>query len=197
MLRLLALSLTTAVLLASTPALADWKAVEQVENYSITGRTGLELYKSIGERGPQIGNTRAVAHTTFKLTWTRKYEPRGNSCVLAVARPKLIITYTLPQPKGELPAPVRRNWETFISGIAAHERVHGDYIKDMVREIEALSVGFTVEGDPGCKKIRAELTEHLAALSQAQRQKSRDFDKVEMGSGGNIQRLILALVNGG
>lgn len=197
MLRLLALSLTTAVLLASTPALADWKAVEQVENYSITGRTGLELYKSIGERGPQIGNTRAVAHTTFKLTWTRKYEPRGNSCVLAVARPKLIITYTLPKPKGELPAPVRRNWETFISGIAAHERVHGDYIKDMVREIEALSVGFTVEGDPGCKKIRAELTEHLAALSQAQRQKSRDFDKVEMGSGGNIQRLILALVNGG
>ena len=156
MLRLLALSLTTAVLLASTPALADWKAVEQVENYSITGRTGLELYKSIGERGPQIGNTRAVAHTTFKLTWTRKYEPRGNSCVLAVARPKLIITYTLPKPKGELPAPVRRNWETFISGIAAHERVHGDYIKDMVREIEALSVGFTVEGDPGCKKIRAE-----------------------------------------
>lgn len=197
MLRLLALSLTTAVLLASTPALADWKAVEQVKNYSITGRTGLELYKSIGERGPQIGNTRAVAHTTFKLTWTRKYEPRGNSCVLAVARPKLIITYTLPKPKGELPAPVRRNWETFISGIAAHERVHGDYIKDMVREIEALSVGFTVEGDPGCKKIRAELTEHLAALSQAQRQKSRDFDKVEMGSGGNIQRLILALVNGG
>lgn len=197
MLRLLALSLTTAVLLASTPALADWKAVEQVENYSITGRTGLELYKSIGERGPQIGNTRAVAHTTFKLTWTRKYEPRGNSCVLAVARPKLIITYTLPKPKGELPAPVRRNWETFISGIAAHERVHGDYIKDMVREIEALSVGFTVEGDPGCKKIRAELTEHLAAFSQAQRQKSRDFDKVEMGSGGNIQRLILALVNGG
>jgi len=197
MLRLLALSLMTAALLAATPAVADWKAVEQVENYSITGRTGLELYKSIGERGPLIGNTRAVAHTTFKLTWTRKYEPRGNACVLAVAKPKLIITYTLPKPKGELPAALRRSWETFLNGIAAHERVHGDYIKDMVREIEALSVGFTVEGDPGCKRIRAELTEHLAAISQAQRQKSRDFDKVEMGSGGNIQRLILALVNGG
>jgi predicted secreted Zn-dependent protease len=197
MLRPIAISITAAAILTAAPARAEWKAVEQVETYAISGRSGSELYASIGERGPKLGITRAIAHTTFKLTWTRKYEPRGNACVLAAAKPKLIITYTLPKPSGELPAPVSRNWQTFVEGVAAHERVHGDHIKAMVREIEAQSVGLTVEGDPGCKKIRTELTGRLAALSQAQRQKSRDFDRVEMGKGGNIHGLILALVNGG
>lgn len=189
----------TAILLALAvlPARAEWRPVEQVETYAISGRSGRELYASIGQRGPKLGVTRAIAHTTFKLTWSRKYEPRGNACVLAQAKPKLIITYTLPKPSGELPAAVRRSWETFINGVAAHERVHGDDIEAMVREIEAQSVGLTVEGDPGCKKIRTELTGRLAALSQAQRQKSRDFDRVEMSQGGNIHRLILALLNGG
>lgn len=197
MLRPIAILTTAAALMGATPAAADWQAVEQVATYSISGRSGPELYASIGERGPKLGITRAIAHTTFKLTWSRKYEPRGNACVLAAARPKLIITYTLPKPSDELPAAVRRNWETFFAGVAAHERVHGDFIKTMVREIEAQSVGFTVEGDPGCKKIYAELTGRLAALSQVQRQKSRDFDRVEMSKGGNIHSLILALVNGG
>jgi predicted secreted Zn-dependent protease len=193
----LAIVMSGLLTLAATPARADWQAVEQVETYAISGRSGPELYASIGQRGPKLGITRAIAHTTFKLTWSRKYEPRGNACVLAAARPKLIITYTLPRPSGELPAAVRRNWDIFVAGVADHERVHGDFIKAMVREIEAQSVGFTVEGDPGCKKIYAELTGRLAALSQAQRQKSRDFDRVEMSQGGNIHGLILALVNGG
>lgn len=195
-LRLVAM-LSVLLVLAAAPARAGWQAVEQVETYAISGRSGPELYASIGERGPKLGIARAIAHTTFKLTWSRRYEPRGNACVLAEARPKLIIIYTLPKPSGELPAAIRRNWETFIAGVAAHERVHGDFIKEMVREIEAQSVGLTVDGDSGCKKIRTELTGRLAALSQAQRQRSRDFDRVEMGKGGNIHGLILALLNGG
>lgn len=165
--------------------------------YSISGKTGAELYESIGERGPKAGVTgRVIAHTTFKLTWTRKYETQGNACVITTNRPKLIITYTLPKPAGVLPAAVKSRWETFVSGVAAHERVHGNTIKDMVREIEAMSIGLTVADDPDCKKIRVELTRRLGQISAKQRQRGRDFDKVEMGDGGNIQQLILKLVNG-
>ena len=78
----------------------------------------------------------------------------------------------------------------------AHERVHGDIITDMVEEIERVSVGLSVAADPECRKIRTELTARLAELSRAQRQKSRDFDAVEMVDGGNMHRLILGLVNG-
>ncbi|MBZ9696169.1 DUF922 domain-containing protein [Mesorhizobium sp. CO1-1-7] len=192
------LYLPTAALVAlPLAAHAEWKPVEKVETYAISGQSGLELYRSIGENGPNVGITRAIAHTNFKLTWTRDYQPRAGACVLVSAKPKLIITYTLPSPSSPLPSAIQKNWEVFLAGVSAHEKVHGATIVDMARKIEAATVGLTVPDDPKCSKIRVEMTKRLSALSQAQRQASRDFDRIELGQGGNLQKLILALVNGG
>ncbi len=185
-------------LLIGAPALAsDWKPVEKNAYYAVSGTTGPELYASIGERGPEIGNgMRTIAYTDFKLTWTRDYQRRGTACVLASARPKLIITYALPKPSQKLIGATRALWESFSAGVAAHEKVHGQMIIDMVREIERQTVGLTVENDPGCKKIRTEMTGILGPISQARQQKNRDFDRAELNAGGNVHQLILALVNG-
>ncbi|MDX3924293.1 MAG: DUF922 domain-containing protein [Shinella sp.] len=188
---------TLCLALSAADAQAEWQATEKVETYAVSGKSGAELYASIGERGPKAGGIgRAIAHTSFKLTWTRKYEARGDSCVLAIARPKLTITYTLPKATQKLPEITRQNWETFIDGVHKHELVHGEMIKDMVKAIEAVSVGMTVPADPQCRKIRTELTARLGELSRAQRQRSRDFDRLELSNGGNIHQLILSLVNG-
>ena len=183
--------------LSPAVARADWKAVEKVQTYAISGKSGPELYASIGERGPKAGIARAIAQTNFKLTWSRDYQPRGDACVLVSARPKLIITYVLPKPAERLPANIQKNWAVFASGVRDHEKVHGEMIVEMVRQIEAFSVGLSVAGDPGCRKIRTELTKRLSELSLAQRQKSRDFDRTELSEGGNVHQLILNLVNGG
>lgn len=195
----IALSLILAGLAAMSPAAAaEWQPVEKVQTYSVPGASGAELYASIGARGPKLSiGTRAIAQTSFALTWSRKYETRGDACVLATAKPKLIITYVLPKPASALPASVKANWDSFISGVHAHERVHGDYIVEMVKQIEAATVGLTVPADPNCRKIREEMTKRLGALSQEQRQRSRDFDRVELSPGGNVHTLILQLVNGG
>lgn len=178
-------------------ARAEWKAVEKVETYAVSGASGAELYASIGENGPMIGGgRRAIAHTTFKLTWRRDYQKRGQACVLATAQPKLIITYTLPQPSGPLSGMVRASWADFIAGLEKHERIHGLFISEMVRDIEAASIGLSADEDPDCRKVRAELQRRLGELSGRQRQRGRDFDREEMSSGGNVHRLILDLVGG-
>jgi predicted secreted Zn-dependent protease len=41
------------------------------------------------------------------------------------------------------------------------------------------------------------MTKRLGALSNAQRQQSRDFDRAELSDGGQVHQLILDLVNGG
>jgi predicted secreted Zn-dependent protease len=174
------------------PALAEVR--ERIEPYAISGRTGMELYLSIGEHGPKAGGGRAIAHTNFKLTWRRNYQRQGNGCTLVAARPKLIITYTLPKPSAPLPAETQRRWDIFVEGIRKHEEVHGAAIKDMVERIEQTTVGFSVPDDPDCRKIRKAIQKPLSEASQAQRQQSRDFDRVEMGKGGNIQQLILGLI---
>jgi predicted secreted Zn-dependent protease len=178
-------------------ARADWQAVEKVETYAVSGRTGIELYESIGERGPKAGIGRAIAYTTFDLKWSRKYVPEGSTCRLASARPHLTIITRLPKPADKLTAPTQMRWDKFIAGITAHERVHGEIIVDMVKAIKATSVGLTVADDADCKKIRKELTNRLRGLSDEQREKSRDFDRAEMRDGGNVHQLVLGLVNGG
>lgn len=193
-------SLFLTFLLASLPLAtrAEWQAVEKVETYPVTGKSGLELYASIGERGPLLGGkVRSIAHTSFKLTWQRDYQTRGTACVLASAKPKLIITTVLPRPANGLPDPLRRNWETFVEGVHAHEKVHGEFIKDMVKEIEKATIGLAVDDDPKCQKIRQKMQPILGAISDAQRKKSRDFDSVELTSGGAVHQLVLRLVNGG
>ncbi|TPI55815.1 DUF922 domain-containing protein [Mesorhizobium sp. B3-1-7] len=196
-------ALLLAALLSSTPALADWKPIEKIETYAVSGQSAEQLYLSIGEKGPVIGKDsagnarRVIAHTFFKLTWQRDYQPQGNACVLKTARPKLIITYTLPKPAGKLGSALQGRWDAFAAGLIAHEKVHGAGIVDMVDKIVAFSTGLTAQNDPGCKKVRAELTAYLDQLSKAQRQDSRDFDKVEFGQDGNMLKLIAAFLFGG
>ncbi|TPI12762.1 DUF922 domain-containing protein [Mesorhizobium sp. B4-1-3] len=191
-------ALLLAALLLPTPALADWKPIEKIETYAVSGQTAEQLYLSIGEKGPLVGPAgnarRAIAHTFFKLTWQRDYQPQGNACVLKTARPKLIITYTLPKPAGKLPPALQARWDTFAAGLIAHEKVHGAGIVDMVDKIVAFSTGLTAENDPGCNKVRAELTAYLDQLSKAQRQGSRDFDTKEFGQDGNMLKLIAAFL---
>ncbi len=190
--------LVAAVLLAAQAAHAAWKPVEKIASYRVDGQTGIDLYQSIGHRGPTVGNgIRAIAHTNFKLTWKRDYQARGTACVLVSAVPKLVITYTLPQPAKPLPEPLESRWKVFREGIAAHERVHGQQIIAMVQRIEAETVGFTMPDDPACKKIYPAMEKRLGALSKAQQAESNAFDRTEMAPGGTIEKLVLALVNGG
>ncbi|MEQ8480367.1 MAG: DUF922 domain-containing protein [Hoeflea sp.] len=186
-----------ALITGSLPAQA-WTAVEQVKTYPVAGQSGAELYQSIGENGPVIsGNRRTIAHTTFKLTWRRDYrEGADGGCVIASNIPKLIITYTLPKPRGPVPPSVASSWKRFYEGLAAHERVHGQHIIEMVEAIEDVSVGLSAPDDPGCHKARAKLQTHLKRLSDEQRARGRAFDRVEMGDGGNVHQLVIGLLTG-
>ncbi len=177
-------------------ASAEWQAVEKVQTYSITGKTGAELYQSIGERAPSLGSGRTIAHTSFKLTWTRQYVPQDGACTLVSAVPKLVINYTLPKPSAKLSTVVRESWEVFVAGVRKHELVHGGSIRQMVKEIEQTSIGLSASDDPDCKKIRIELTKRLSEISLRQRQRDAEFDRAELSKGGNIQQLILTLANG-
>lgn len=186
--------LAAAMIAMPVCASAGWEAAERIETYAVQGATGLELYRSIGRNGPKLGPTRAIAYTTFDLKWSRDYRESGGGCRLASVKPWLTIIYKLPKAPANLPAETAARWQRFFAGIQAHERVHGDIIIEMVKKIEAFSTGLSVDNDPGCKKVRATLQKRLGELSDEQRQKSRDFDRADLGPGGNVHRLVLELV---
>ena len=179
-----------------SPALA-WEAIERTSNYSISGATGPALYASIGERGPMLGGgRRTIATTNWELKWSRKYAPHGDACTLVSATPFLTITTTLPKPGEKLSGPAAARWKTFIDGVAAHEKVHALAIRAMADRITSDTFGLTVDKDPQCRAIRGAVLTLVKAANEKYRADSRAFDKIEMAKGGNVQRLILELVNG-
>lgn len=186
------LSLTLA---AGTAEAQSWEAIERVEHYKITGTEPIELYRSIGERGPKISLGRTIAHTSFKLTWQRDYQQQGQTCVLATAKPKLIITYTLPKPAQTLPPAVAAKWKAFSDGIVEHEKLHGEFMKDLTQQIQNVSIGLRDENDPGCKKVRAALQAQLKPISDAHVARHGEYDQVEMSPGGAVHQLILSFLN--
>lgn len=184
-------TLTTSVVCAQ-----NWTPVENVQTYSISGKSGIELYRSIGEKGPKAGPGRAIAITDFDLKWSRDYKPRDGGCELAAARPHLTIVYRLPRPSNKLPAAVQPLWDTFIKGVEAHEHVHGEMIIETVKKIEAATVGTFVANDPACREVRREVERRTVPPVEEQRRESREFDRKELSDGGNVHSLVLGLVNG-
>lgn len=194
--RALALAAGLAFLALPAPA-AEWQATEVTKTYAVSGSSGPELYASIGQNGPTIGPTRTIAVTNYDLRWRRSYVPEGTSCRLAAAIPFLTITYTLPKPSAKLPAATAALWQAFADGIAAHEKVHGRYVREMTQAILDTTVGMVVENDPGCRLIKERVKAPILEAGLAYKAKNSAFEKSEMAKGGNVHRLILALVNGG
>lgn len=186
-----------ALLFFSLPAQADVRPKEVVKTYAISGTTGAALYESIGRHGPRIrsGSSSAVAITEFDLKWGRDYERDGNDCVLAVVRPFLTITYTLPKPSQKLPPDVAARWKVFIDGIRTHENVHGKYVLEMAQTIHDTTLGFRQANDPNCRKIRQTIQVPIKAAFDRYKERNRAFEQVEMRRGGNVHQLILQLVN--
>lgn len=175
---------------------ADWKATENYEYYSVSGTTGPALYQSIGSNGPIIsGNRRTIAVTNWDLKWRRDYQPNGNACELVSALPFVTITYSLPKPSQKLTGAIAQKWERFADAITAHEKVHGDYVKRLAQQIIDVTVGLRVENDKACKKIRDEVLNRVAQEFARYKVENSAFEQSEMRKGGNIERLVLELVN--
>ena len=190
---------TIAVLALATPSrAADWQATESTAHYTISGATPLNLYQSIGDKGPKTSTgTRAIALTNWDLKWRRDYQRRGKGCTLASALPFLSITYALPRPGTKLGGQTEQRWNTFYAGIKAHELQHGAMLKTMTQNIINQTVGLTTQTDDGnCTRLRADVLKNVKAAFDAYTRQSREFDRVEMSKGGNVHQLVLALVNG-
>lgn len=173
------------------PALAAEPVKESF--YAISGKTGMELYRSIGERGPAGGGH--VAQTNFKLTWKRLFDERGGDCFLVYAKPVLTITQTYPKPSNKLSSDMQRRWDKFLSGIRKHEQTHVRMIGEMVSATEASLVGMSVQGDPTCAKVKAAVKQRINEGYEAHRDRTRQYDRTDLGMGGKAFLVLEDLVN--
>lgn len=167
----------------------------RTEYYGISGKTGGELYASMVSRSPRGGlSSRMIARTFYRqIDWQTKLEPRNGVCRLALAKPRLAVTYTYPKPSESLSPVLKQRWNRFITAIRKHEENHGRIAREMVSVATTSLKGLEMPNDPSCSKTRAEISRRVDAVRRLYEARQVTFDKVEHGDGGNVTSLILAL----
>jgi predicted secreted Zn-dependent protease len=175
-------------------AVAGVKVSVETNTYSISGRTGEELIRSMDRRGPRHGFTaRAIAQTRYVVGWEFEWAMQGRTCRLRDATGTLDVTYSYPKLTGVATRDLKRRWDRFLVGVYAHEEMHGRIARDMVRAADKSLKGLSARNDPNCRRAATEAKRRVEKVYAIYEAKQAEFDRREHKDGGNVENMLRGL----
>ena len=84
-----------------------------------------------------------------------------------------------------------------MAGVHRHEETHGRIARQMVNAAEKSVSAIGYKNDRSCRKTQAELKKRIADVYARYEARQVEFDTIEHGEGGNVERLVSALARGG
>ncbi len=201
-LRLIGLTMVFMALSISLPqtiaAFAKVKISERTKYYSVSGRTGKQLFKSIVRRGPKLrqdGHAIATTTTVFKLR-NLKAGVKRRRCVVNRADLIVKITYLYPRWRNSKRASkkVRRNWAKFYKSVQRHEATHGRNSRKYAKDLHARIHKATGRISRGCKNFGRSALRSIKRLERSFVRRDRRFDRSEGRANSRIRRLQKALL---
>ncbi|WP_246252552.1 DUF922 domain-containing protein [Allomesorhizobium camelthorni] len=179
--------------LAASPALCGVKTTIRTETYSIAGNTGEALLDSMDRNGPRHGLlARAMAQTRYKVGWDVDWLRSGSKCRLKSADATLSIVYRYPELTRPAPRKLERRWKAFLAGVRKHEEMHGQLARQMVLAAHN-SVSRLARKDDLCIRSQRQFDRIIDAVYAKYEARQAQFDDVEHGEGGNVDRLLFML----
>lgn len=180
-----------AVLLAMSAGIAEAKVIikESTKYYTVSGKTGAQIYKQLARKGPLIGRSKnhyiATATINFAIKNIDSYGWR-DQCVIRNMDVVLTVVYRIPKWKRHKGASreLVSAWDEFIAHVWRHEKHHVKIAKDTAYELWRALKGVKGTRSKQCNdmlnpaKRRAETVYKRHALKQAR------FDASSYGDGG-------------
>jgi predicted secreted Zn-dependent protease len=177
---------------------ASAKVRTNTVNYKIKGTTGEALLDAMDRKGPRHGfTTRAIAQTGYTVTWTMDTRERDGGCRIVQADAVLDVTFNYPQVAGPMSAALSRRWHSFMTGVRRHEQTHARIASEMVDAAQRQVKSVSFARDRGCARTQAEAKRRISAIYAKYEARQVEFDRVEHSPGGNVERLVTRLADGG
>ena len=192
------LAIVSATFFSVNPSDARVKISERTKYYSVSGKNGKQLFRSISRKGRKLKNgDHAIASTqmTVKIR-NLKTKVRGRRCVVRRVDVVVKMIYTYPRWHRNKRAPkkVRRNWAKFMKLVRKHEAHHGrinrQYAKALERQIKSTSGRVS----KGCKDFGRGSIRKFKRLQRKFDRKHRRFDSREARASARVRRLQRALL---
>lgn len=199
----LAVAATLLTALVTAPAMvtpADAKVIikERTKYYSVTGRDGKSLFRSIRQRGPKhrmTGHAIATTTTSIKVR-NMKFGIRGRNCVVESLNVFVDITYKYPRwrDRNRAKPNVRKAWDAFEARVEKHEETHGRISREYARSLEKKLKTLFGRKSKGCKDFGKFSERRLKQAYVGYLKRQRNFDIREGSARSRIRRLQAALL---
>lgn len=174
---------------------AKTKVSVKTKYYDVRGKTGAEVLRQINRKGPRHGFlVRAIAQTQYSLSYGFESVQTAKDCRITKVEVKMDIVYVYPKLKGKVSKNLNRRWKRFLGGVRVHEEVHGKLAKQMAAAVDKTLHSTRVKGKRGCRKIKRIAERNVSRVYKKYERQQVAFDKKEHRDGGNVERLVTALI---
>lgn len=189
------------VLLAA-PSLSDSAAKvtysEKTIHYTVSGRTGQEIYAQIARKGPKLtGQRDHKVATTGMMFDVRgiKAGIRGTRCVVTGLDVHVTFTYRIPKWTGKGSASVRKAWTAFEAHLWRHEKRHRDIALEYARRIERDILRLKGDARQECAGMVEQAKRQSTSSEAWHERKQASFDASWFGDGGQQFKYDRALIS--
>ena len=195
----LSIVMATAVVLGLSLGQAFGKVIirEKTKYYTITGKTGAQIARSIDRKGPKLGRHRHAIATTDSLLRVLdiKTAIKRDRCRVTSATIRLDLTYTYPRWKNRRttsPA-LRKAWDRFMERVVVHEKHHGKIAQKHARAMEKELRKVRGSVSKKCRDFNRDARKRFARLSKRIDREHARFDRREGRPTARVRRLQRAL----
>ncbi len=165
--------------------------------FTITGKTGKQIYQQIRNKRPaHMRKLKAIGLTRAKIKYKNvRFQSKGNRCVATNVDIQLLVTYYYPRwdkRKGSSRL-LQKRWNAFEKELHRHEHYHGKIYRNFATALEKEFRKISAPATRGCKLAIAKAKKKAQALKKSAEARQAAFDRRERRKTSKIKRLEIAL----
>ena len=178
------LQFVTAAILISLMTLGAQARVtvsEKTKYFSVSGKTGKQIYQQLRRRAPaKLRRKNWIAATYANLNFKNiKIGVKGKRCLLTRADIHLSLTYHYPKLRSvkSKSKNVRKHWKAFSRGLVVHEKTHGRIFHDMAKSIIRVARAVSGNSSDNCRRFTRTLKRKFREIEKKFDRKQDAFDR--------------------
>lgn len=169
-----------ALILFSTPSLAEVIVTEQIDHFTASGRNKREISNSIAANSPMRGKKSfALATTQSDFRYEYSFSKSGGRCNVDTVTIYLDLVYTYPRLTNKVSKRTEAWWKRQQAVLEKHELTHGEISKHFARRLERVILAMD---DLNCSTMREEILRRARYYSRAMEKEHDEFDRRERRS---------------
>ncbi|MEO0329667.1 MAG: DUF922 domain-containing protein [Pseudomonadota bacterium] len=172
---------------------------ETTAYYSVVGKTGREIFKSMIDRGPRLGGPKghALATTEYKYDINNvDVEIKQGRCIPVRVDVVVRVKYTYPRWAGNRGArkSTRRAWKHFEKSVVWHEKQHVKIALDYAKEYQLALKKTRLRSSQNCTATSFSTTWRATRAALKHNRRQRLFDRQDLRPGGRGYEAQLRLL---